>query len=224
LLRETLKKHANLSYQQAKNPPKNYRNLKVYSTFIGKKMYIEFDVCALSNLMRLILKHFPNDLNEYDRDTLHFISEVVRTDEFESIPFKIAPQYTTTPIILYHLARLLPYLPPEYSLIQSKVMTSLQSWWEKLPIGMEKLMLENELLKQNGSMAPTGVYTRDVTKNKDFFYFIAGLLTAYEGGQLQKIAESPWTHLRYRSEAFNLTLLLENAVLRRNLLPTQPMA
>ena len=224
LLRETLKKHANLSYQQAKNPPKNYRNLKVYSTFIGKKMYIEFDVCALSNLMRLILKHFPNELNEYDWDTLQFIYDVVQKEEYERIPFQVAPQYTTAPIILYHLARLLPYLPPEYSLIQSKVMTSLQSWWEKLPIGMEKLMLENELLKQNGSMAPTGVYTRDVTKNKDFFYFIAGLLTAYEGGQLQKIAESPWTHLRYRSEAFNLTLLLENAVLRRNLLPTQPMA
>jgi len=54
--------------------------------------------------------------------------------------------------------------------------------------------------------------------------FIAGLLTAWEGDPLQLAAQSAWSHLRYRSEAFNLSLLLENAVLRRNVLHAQPMA
>ena len=58
LLREKLKQHANLAYKRAFNPLRKYHDLKCYSTFFGKKMYIEFDLCVLSNLMRLILIHF----------------------------------------------------------------------------------------------------------------------------------------------------------------------
>ncbi len=224
LLRETLKHHANLGYGQVQNTPEDYQNLKVYSTFIGKKMYIEFDVCALSNLMRLFLTHFPEELNEYDFDTLKFICQVVEKSEFDHVPFQIAPQYTSTSTILCHLARLLPYLPSSHSYIHPKLIDEMMVCWKRLPQGMEKLLLENELLKLNIHLEPLESFSLHITKSTSFFYFIAGILTAYKNSTIRKAATSPWTQLRYRSEAFNLTLLLENAVLRRNLLPSQPMA
>lgn len=214
-LREKLKGHANLAYRQARNTLPEYRHLRVYSSFIGKNMYIDFDVCVLSNLMRLILLHFATELNEYDRDSLHFICEVVRKGQHQTLPYRVAPQYATTPLILYHLARLLPLLPEEYTDIAPIVRDGLRQWHGTLGVGMERLMLENSLLKLKEPMALGDEYPMSLAADTGFNYFIAGMLTAFEGRLVQRMAESSLTHLRYRCEAFNRILLLENAVLRR---------
>jgi len=216
ILREKLKAHANLAYRQAKNTFKEYQHLKVYSTFIGKNMYIDMDVCALSNLMRLILPHFANELNAYDTDSLHFICETVRKGQHIQSPYRVAPQYSTTPLILYHLARLLPLLPAGHQDIRPTVIAQLHQYHHNLPLGFNKLLLENELLKLGESIADMPVYPSEMAEDTDFYYFIAGMLTAFEGELPQYFAVSPWTQFRYRSEAFNQTLLLENHVLRRN--------
>lgn len=215
-LREKLKGHANLAYRQARNTLSEYRHLRAYSSFIGKNMYIDFDVCVLSNLMRLILMHFPSELNGYDRDSLHFICEVVRKGQHLTMPYRVAPQYASTPLILYHLARLLPLLPKEYADIAPAVRDGLRQWHGKLAVGMERLMLENALLRLNEPTDAGDGYPMTLAADEGFHYFIAGMLTAFEGSMVQRMAESPLTHLRYRCEAFNRVLLLENAVLRRN--------
>lgn len=56
-LKAKLDQHANLSYRMNLTTPRKYRHLKAYSTFFGKKMGIQFDFCALCNLMSLIFKH-----------------------------------------------------------------------------------------------------------------------------------------------------------------------
>ncbi len=214
-LREKLKGHANLAYRRARNTLPEYRDLKVYSSFIGKHMYIDFDVCVLSNLMRLILRHFPDDLNAYDRDSLHFICEVVRKRQHITMPYRVAPQYSTTPLILYHLGRLLPMLPDQFADIRPQVTAELLQWHTELPLGIDKLLLENVLLKSSVPFSSQVEYSDEVAGDRHFYYFIAGMLTAFEGNVVQWLAESPRTHLRYRSEAFNLTVLIENRVLRR---------
>lgn len=214
-LREKLKGHSNLAYRQARNTLPEYRELKVYSSFIGKNMYIDFDVCVLSNLMRLILRHFRDDLNEYDRDSLHFICEVVRKGQYRDMPYRVAPQYSTTVLILYHLLRLLPVLPEEFSDIGPIVQEDAGRLHGSLPLGMEKLLLENALLGTGPIPVPVHDYPVTVCGDERFYYFIAGMLTAFEGTVVQRLAESPLTHLRYRSCAFNKALLLENLVLRR---------
>lgn len=214
-LREKLKGHANLAYRQAKNTLKEYRGLKVYSSFIGKNMYIDFDVCVLSNLMRMVLPHFGNELNAYDHDSLRFIREVMVKGQYETMPYRVAPQYSTTPLILYHVARILALLPEAYQDICPIVIQRLQRWHARLPIGMEKLLLENELLKLGELNRVPSAFPADLHLDKNFFYFIAGMLTAFEGRLPQRSAVSPITQLRYRSEAFNLALLLEHAQLTR---------
>lgn len=214
-LREKLKNHANLAYRQALNTLPEYQGLRAYSSFIGKNMYIDFDVCVLSNLMRLILKHFPDELNAYDSDSLHFICEVLRQGQHLTMPYRVAPQYASTPLILYHVARLLPLLPPAYADVRPIVLNGLHDYHSQLPVGMEKLLLENALLQLDEVPAQLLEYPDSIVLSKDFQYYIAGMLTAFEGGLVQWLAAKPLFHLRYRSEAFNRALLLENAVLRR---------
>ena len=218
-LREKLKNHSNLAYKRAFNPLEKYRDLKCYSTFFGKEMYIEFDICVLSNLMRVILTHFKDNLNEYDRDTLTFITEAIVSDEHTTLPFYSAPNYPTTELILYHVSRLIPLLPSEYKTkIEEKIKADIQSQFKSVS-GMNKLMLENAALKLNLDVESNTANSTDVLNDQSFYFFHAGMITAFENSVAQKLATKPFFHLRYTSKALNRALLIENMVLKRGLIP-----
>ncbi|MCB9185599.1 MAG: hypothetical protein H6601_02505 [Flavobacteriales bacterium] len=216
-LREKLKQHANLAYKKAFNPLPKYRELKCYSTFFGKKMYIEFDLCVLSNLMRLILKHFTEqELNEYDRDTLEFIVATVENDEHKTLPFYSAPNYPTTELILYHLARLIPLLPESYrNRIKAKVRTDIQIGLEQAE-GMNCILMENAAFKLGIGAKSNDLDSDTLLNDRGFFFFHAGMITAFENMFAQKLADNPFFHLRYASRALNGALLIENLVLKRS--------
>ncbi|MDA9121283.1 hypothetical protein N9J52_04545 [Flavobacteriales bacterium] len=219
ILRQKLNKHANLAYKRAFNPLEKYHDLKCYSTFFGEKMYIEFDICVLSNLMRVILLHFKDDLNEYDHDTLKFITEAIMNDEHNSLPFYSAPNYPITELILYHVSRLIPLLPLEYKCkIEGKIKADIQSRLKSIS-GMKKLMLENAALKLDLEIDSNTPTSTDVLNDKSFFFFHAGMITAFENSVAQKLAPSGFFHLRYTSKALNRALLIENMVLKRGLTP-----
>ncbi len=218
-LREKLKQHANLAYKQATNPLPKYRHLKCYSTFFGKKMYIEFDVCVLSNLMRLILTHFSeNELNEYDMDTLRFISEVIENNEHSSLPFYSAPNYPTTELIIYHTARMVPLLPEAFRTgIERKLKQDIQERISNATC-MNRILLENAAMKLGLSIEPRDGNLEDALNDPKFFFFHAGMITAFENPLAQSMASNTFFHLRYASKALNGALLIENYVLKRGLL------
>lgn len=218
LLREKLKNHANLAYKRAFNPLKEYRDLKCYSTFFGEKMYIEFDICVLSNLMRVILTHFKEELNEYDRDTLQFITESIVNDEHNSIPFYAAPNYPTTELILYHVSRLMPLLPSAYrNRIGEKIKADILCQLKRAS-GMNRVMLENAALKLNVEVELKEAVSSDILNDSSFYFFHAGMITAFENTVAQKLAGNSFFHLRYTSKALNGALLIENIVLKRGLI------
>lgn len=214
-LRKKLKLHANLASKRAFNPRPEYRDLKCYSTFFGKKMYIEFDVCVLSNLMSLILDHFDEDeLNEYDHDTLEFIALVIEGNDFETLPFYSAPNYPSTELILYHVARLIPFLPARYAArIRDKVEMKVydRQFWAA---GMNQLLMENAAIKL-GCGPANEKPNFEALEDRKFFFFHAGMITAFENTIAQSLAANSFFHLRYTSSALNKTLLVENLTLSR---------
>lgn len=214
-LRDKLKHHANHAYKRAFNPLPHYRDLKCYSTFFGKKMYIEFDICVLSNLMGLILTQFKEDeLDDFDKGTLDFICSVIERDEHKTYPFYSAPNYPTTELILYHVARLIPLLPESY---QSRIEYKLKSEVEdsiQTASGLNRTMLESSAVKLGihpSSNAPNPTALDD----KNFYFFHAGMITAFENGIAQSMASNSFFHLRYKSKALERALLIENLMLRR---------
>lgn len=219
-LREKLKQHANLAYKRAFNPLPKYHDLKCYSTFFGKKMYIEFDACVLSNLMRLMLKHFSEDeLNDYDRGALEFICQVIQNDEHTKLPFYSAPNYPTTELILYHVSRLIPLLPESYRIrIESRIKENVQSEL-KQATAMQRVLLQNAALKLEMTIEHSDLEIAELINDSNFFFFHAGMITAFENSVAQKLANRSFFHLRYTSKALNGALLLENLILKRRLTP-----
>lgn len=229
-LKEKLQLHANLSEgptqkRHVKNTFKHYKDLKIYSTWFGKNMAIEFDACALSNLMFLFEKHqLPH--NEYDIETYQYLAGIIKRKEFISHSFKISHNYATAPLVIYHLARLLGEFAS----------TPLESYRKDL-IEIALLLLEIEKVAMNKVLLQTSILKLSRTndfgyKNEiedclkadsalnlsipdsDFCYFLGPLLSSYENPILQFFAPMKITQMDWKCEAHEWVLVLENLIER----------
>ena len=224
-LKEKLMQHANLSegsnqQRQVRNTFSHYKTLKVYSTWFGKNMAIEFDACALCNLMYLIEK-YQLPCNQYDIDTYQFLKGIIERDELLTHPFQVSHNYATAPLIIYHFARLLGEFKIE-ALEGSReklIRTALQLLGEE-KIKMNKILLQTALIKLNGGK--NNRYSEEVvqwsiskdfpSQNSDFCYFLGPLLSAYENPILHFFAPMKISQMEWKCEAHEWVLLLENII------------
>src|SRR5690606_6873108 len=79
-LKEELIKHANLSKKQIQNTLSGYKNLKAYTTWFGKNMYLEFDFCVLCNAMYFV-HHYNLPYSEHDRATINYLKNVITSGD-----------------------------------------------------------------------------------------------------------------------------------------------
>lgn len=208
-LKQKLSLHANLSKQQIKNTYPEYRSLKAYSTWFGKNMYIEFDACVLANMLYCIYE-YQLPINQHDKDSLAYIRSVVETDRYVREPFRCAHQYPRSVPIIYHIARLMgAFEIKELEPIRTKLIEDTQDLLlGNLPI-MDEIVLKISLMRLGIQPAPL---SRIPTSNEDFkgfYFFIAGLLTAYENPLLYRLSISSLVQMRWECEAHCWTLVAE---------------
>lgn len=190
-----------------------------YSTWFGKNMPIEFDVCALCNLMYLFEKH-QLPYNEYDEAVFAFLREVILQEEYITNAFKVAHNYATTPLIIYHYARLLG----DFEIKQLEVCREklIQKTRELLAgryaaagephndkIEMNKVVLEIALLKLDKNKKISNFQSPISNFQSPFTYFIAGLLSSYENPILYFFAPMKISQMEWKCEAHDLALLVE---------------
>ena len=208
-LKQKLSLHANLSKQQIKNTYPEYRSLKVYSTWFGKNMYIEFDACVLANMLYCIYE-YQLPINQHDKDSLAYIRSVVETNRYLLEPFRCAHQYPRSVPIIYHIARLMGAFDiEELEPIRTKLIEDTQNLLLSAPPIMDEMVLKISLMRLGIKPAPL---SRIPTSNEDFkgfYFFIAGLLTAYENPLLYRLSISPLVQMRWECEAHCWTLVAE---------------
>ena len=214
-LKDKLTQHANLSKLQIKNTFKEYKSLRAYSTWFGKNMYIEFDVAVLCNLMYWI---FENKLpiNQHDSDSLTYIRSTIETNQYLSKPFAVAHQYPRTVLIIYHVARLMGAFQIEaLEPIRAKLIADIRHLLTQPQHRLDRIVLQTSLMR-------LGIYDfdfepiEDITNAdfEDFYFFIAGLLTAYQNPILYRMARWPLFHIKWQCEAHCWTLIAEYAALQ----------
>jgi hypothetical protein len=212
-LKDKLTHHANGTKQWIRNTYPEYKNLKAYSTWFGKNMYIEFDCCVLSNMLCCIY-HYDLPLNQHDTDSLQYIKSVIETDRYIIEPFRCAHQYPRTYLIAYHVARLIGLFNPEsLRSVKDKLIRDCYYLLAKAEHVMERIVLSIALLRMGEQ--PAKIDTRNISKSdfEGFYFFIAGLLTAYENPILYQIASSKLFHMYWICEAHSWVLLAEYEVL-----------
>ena len=227
-LKEKVKQHANLSagpnkIRQVKNTFSHYKDLKVYSTWFGKNMAIEFDACALCNLMYLFEAH-QLPYNKYDLDTYRYLEGIIQRDEFISNPFLVAHNYATASLIIYHFARLLgTFEVKPLEGCRGKLISTALALFKTEKSGMNKIILQTALIRLSRSndfgyresiKECLQVQPETQVPDPHFCYFLGPLLSSYEHPVLQFLAPMKITQMDWKCEAHEWVLVLENLIER----------
>jgi hypothetical protein len=213
-LKEKLGQHANGSKQWARNIYPEYAKLKAYSTWFGKNMYIELDACVLSNIL-YCLYYYRLPFNQHDEDSLLFIRSVIESRRYRTDPFRCAHQYPRTPLIIYHVARLMgAFEPLLLNRVKPELIETCQSMLEEDLHPMDRVLLSTSLLRFGLKPPTLDVERYEAKEFAGFWFFIAGLLTAYEYKWIYRLARSEWVHMRWECEAHCWVLLAEYMALR----------
>ncbi len=217
-LQDKLITHSNLYKQQIKNTFPEYRNLKAYSTWFGKDMYIEFDACALSNIIYCLLD-YGLELDEHGQDSIKYILQVILSNQYIDQPFRVAHQYARTPLIMYHVMRLMnKFHIPELEICREKLEKDILHYLKKEDITIyDRILLEIVVppAPRGGVFSTISEFDFDSPSggwgDRHFggVFFIAGLLTAYENPLLYKLSSSKIFHINWTCEAHSLALLAE---------------
>ncbi len=214
-LKNKLLYHATLPVNVSKNTLPHYNNLKLYSTWFGKYIPIEIDVCVTANLLYLLFES-KTTLNEYDLDSIKFICSVINNDEHKIQPFRVAPYYPNTSIIIYHISRLLT-VTTNSDLLQLK---------EKLKADIF-LKLSDKIHPMERVILNTSLIWLDETENIEelempddinFPWFIAGMLTSINNPLARVLASSSLFYIQFYCEAYMKTLYFEYKILNDNLI------
>jgi hypothetical protein len=217
-LKDKLIEHSNGYQKTIKNTFSEYRNLKAYSTWFGKNMYIEFDACALSNMIYCLLS-YGLELDQHGRDSVKYIQQVILSNQYIDQPFRVAHQYARTPLIMYHVMRLMnKFHVPELEICREKLENDILHYLKKKDLGF----WDRILLEIIAPPAPDGGASESKSRVLALpsgaggaSFFIAGFLTAYENPLLYKLASSPLFHIQWTCEAHCLALLAEWMVISK---------
>ncbi len=213
-LKNKLSLHANLSKIKILNTYPEYKNLHAYSTWFGKNMYIEFDVCVLANLLYCIYEH-KLPLNQNDTDSIDYIRQCIESDRYLTAPFRVAHQYPRTVAIVYHVSRLIgTFHISALAPLRTKIIEDTQKLLRQPQSFLDEVVLHISLMRLGVSDLKSLHIPDDVENQFDgFFFFIAGLLTAYQNPLLYNMASLPLFHIRWQCEAHCWALLAEYEVL-----------
>ncbi|MGV3601884.1 MAG: hypothetical protein ACO1N1_11805 [Dyadobacter fermentans] len=208
-LKDKLTLHANGAKLWIRNTYPEYKRLPAYSTWFGKNMYVEFDVSVLTNMLYCIL-HYKLPLNVHDEASLEYIRSVIETRRYITAPFRCAHQYPRTPLIIYHVSRLIAaFDPPALRPIREQLIRDTENLLKNTRNRMDRVLLSTSLMRFGVRTERIPVETFTERDFKGFYFFIAGLLTAYEHPVLYKLSVNPLVHMHWTCEAHCWTLLAE---------------
>jgi hypothetical protein len=178
-IKNKLALHANGPSRRIKNTFPEYQTLEAYSTWFGKNMYVEFDACVLSNVLYCIFSlNLP--LNRHDEDSLSYIRSVVESNRYLETPFRCAHQYPRASLIIYHISRLVArFNPVSLQGIKSKLLEDTKKLLSATTNPMDRVILSSSLLRFGERTQRIAVENYSEKDFKGFYFFLAGLLTAY---------------------------------------------
>lgn len=208
-LHHKLQAHANTVAGWARIGPVAFRQRKVYSTWFGKYMPIEFDVSTLSNaLLWVIRSRLP--LNEFDTDSLALIDWAVTSGAYRHDPLGVSPYYATAPLVAYHIGRLAAEAPP-LGAARAALLRELPTLLAASPHFMDKLLLASTLLRLGGTPAPllgAGCTLADVEqRSRGLDFCLAPLFNYYP--PTRWLAGWRPSHLAWECPAHSLALVAE---------------
>ena len=207
----------NGNYSTIKNTYKKYKNSTAYSTWYGVKMPVDFDFGVHCNILSFVNK-YNLPWQKADSATYNLLVNMVDEKLYLSNPKYISPYYSYSPVLIYHIARLMNtknlaelennkqdlaknaleiFTTTDNKLYKILLASSLYKWNENCP------NIELDSTVASGSLNTT-----------DFVYY-TGHLFGHMNNTIKKIANNlNITQYKWYCSAFNDCLILEYLILK----------
>ncbi|MBI2282774.1 MAG: hypothetical protein HYU71_03595 [Bacteroidetes bacterium] len=211
----------NKSGRHVNNNPKKYRNINAYSTWFGKIMPVEFDICVLSNIL-YFTQRYDLTWTSVDSASLELIEKVLVSKEHVTSPLYLAPQYGRLPLILYHLARLMSVKKiPSLEVFRSQLIQEAETELRKADHFMDAVILSTALLKWGVTPSFHPVYKaasiEDLVEERPYYFFIANMGSMLPEPYKYLLVQTGIGKFYYDCDAYNNLLLLEYLALKNTL-------
>lgn len=211
-LRLVMDSVANGKVRRIKNTYNKYKDLPAHTTYLGQKMRVDFDMSVHCNVLYFLLEK-KVQFNEHDSATLEIVKEMVRNREYMKDPKFVAPYYVNTPVILYHLARLMgKFNIPALQPYRQQVIDDIKSAMQKTVNVMDDVILSTSLLRlgQKPARLPIEKIEDFNNSNQQQFVFYQARAASQMGNPFKRLLLN-FSMLNYHffCPAYNKVLLLE---------------
>lgn len=207
-----MQQFTNNSGKRAKTALRSYNQFDTYSTWFGKKMVVELDACVLTNILCMV-QVYNQPWTKTDSASLAYLVKMCATKDYLLRPGKVAVIYKTTPIILYHLARLMSIkkIPALDEYTADLIASAIKVYNNTCSI-TEKVMMRTALLRWGYSLPADVVTTGNLLTNVEqdsYVFFIANLASTMPRWAAFTLYNLGLTRFNYYCPAHNDVLLLE---------------
>ncbi len=195
---------------------KDYRKLGAYSTWFGRRMPVEFDVCVLANVLYFV-QRYHLDWTPADSSSLEMIEKIISSDKHKTSTDLVSAYYGRLPVILYHLARLMSVSPIEsLEKLKPKLVADAQDALLHTNDFMDQVILQTALMRWG--VKPSEITRRtqntlaQLVEEGNFYFFNASMASLLPDPLRKWISKSGALKFTYDCDAYNNVLLLENLV------------
>ncbi|MBS4044471.1 MAG: hypothetical protein KGZ59_11710 [Chitinophagaceae bacterium] len=217
LAHKQMQEFVNGEKNKIKNTLKAYKNHAAYSTWYGKKMPIDFDFAVHCNILSFV-NQYNLKWTKADSSTYQLLLSMIDEGHILNQPKFISPYYATTPILIYHLARLMSIKKmAELEERKPQLIKIALELLNQSDVFLEKIILQTSLLKFGAAENLFNLNEEDIHKYLylNDFSFYHGHLFAHLNHTIKRIASNmSGTEFKWFSSAFNDALLLEYLILK----------
>jgi hypothetical protein len=211
--------YTNNDAKKVRNTFPEFRHTGAYSTWFGRKMPVDFDVCVLSNILYFV-QSYNLSWTAADSASLSIIENTITTRKYIHSPGYVSPHYATLPIILYHISRLMSVKAiPALEKLKPQLIEDAKNALSAAPAFMDEVILGTALLRWG--VVPPDAQPRhagslqELVEEEGFSFFIANMASMLPNPLKQWMGSTGAGKFYYYCPSYNNLLLAENLVWRK---------
>ncbi|HEX5551839.1 MAG TPA: hypothetical protein VFX43_01240 [Chitinophagaceae bacterium] len=215
IVKKMMALHANGEMRWIRNTYRRYRDLPAYSTWFGVKMPVDFDFCVLCNVLYFV-HYYRLPLNIHDSASVELLRQMIVDGDYLKHPAYISPHYGRTPLLLYHVARLLGrFSIPALDTLKPRLLREANRSYDHSGNWLDSVLLSTAIMRLGGDppVVPpddsAGIYQQSQT------FFVASFSAFLSNAWKKILLNNQLIKYYFICPAYRYTLYLENLLLRQ---------
>ncbi len=194
---------------------RKYRDIPAYSTYLGLRMTPDFDFAVHCNVLYFMYQKNIG-WNTQDSATLSLITQMVKNRDYMKAPVFISPYYVKSPILIYHLTRLMgAFKIPELEPYKNQIIADIQKLIPESTNIMDQIILRTSLLRLGANapeLAISSITDFEKSNQQQYVFFQARAAFSYPVIFKQIFLHWSYIYYYFYCPAYNKTLWLEYLV------------